>query len=573
MIRVRCAQKVTRNPIGRAAAEVLEHELHRRSAGSAPGGHDSKIVLDVEDGDDGGFEIAGSPDGGICVIGHTPAALFPGIGKFLRTGRWTRDSFEPSLWRGTSLPDKSVRGIYFATHFHNYYHEAPVEEITRYVQDLALWGCNALAVWFDMHHFRGIDDPAAREMIERLHGILRAANRVGIGGALIFIGNEGYDDSPAALRADWTAGHDGYHTEPGGHYHVEICPSRPGGMDYIRRTRREVLDAFADLDIRWVCIWPYDQGGCTCRDCAPWGANGFLRVAGVVAPMVKEVMPGAEVILSTWYFDHFTTGEWEGLARRIAAAPPSWLTCLLADDNGDEYPRYVLEHGVPGDAKLLNFPEISMYRMFPWGGYGANPLPRHIQSIWDSIGTQLSGGFPYSEGVYEDINKAICLQHYWSSQDAMQTVQEYATQYFGSDAAGALTEAVEGMERRHARNIARGHRCSAGAIDPSHDSPEVAAALECEDLSGAGECLAKVKAVENVLPDSARQDWRWRLLYLRAGIDAEIQRTGGRLNDGLEEMFQELVRFYHADRCDLAVAPPARQMLRRWCARDAEGRI
>ena len=47
---------------------------------------------------------------------------------------------------------EAVRGIYFATHFHNFYHDAPLEEVQRYVEDLGLWGFNVLAVWYDMRH-------------------------------------------------------------------------------------------------------------------------------------------------------------------------------------------------------------------------------------------------------------------------------------------------------------------------------------------------------------------------------------------------------------------------------------
>ncbi|HNZ97752.1 MAG TPA: glycosyltransferase family 2 protein, partial [Thermoanaerobaculia bacterium] len=50
---------------------------------------------------------------------------------------------------------------------------------------------------------------------------------------LIGLANEAYANSPVELRADWTAGHDGYHHPPGGHYHVEICPSRDGGAELI----------------------------------------------------------------------------------------------------------------------------------------------------------------------------------------------------------------------------------------------------------------------------------------------------------------------------------------------------
>ncbi len=562
MIHVQCTRAVLGDPMGAVAAKILESELAKRSTGAVP---TMDILLDLHAGAGDGFEIAGPPEGPIRIIGDKPAALFPGIGKFLRTSRWTRAGFEPSMWRGVSHPERDVRGIYFATHFHNFYHEAPIEEVERYVEQLALWGCNALSVWFDMAHFRSIDDPKARAMIARLHAILRAANRVGIGASMGFPVNEAYNSSPVELRADYSIGHDGYHTEPCAHYHLEICPSKPGGLDYLRRIRREMLEAFADLDVRWMGTGPWDSGGCTCHECAPWGVNGYLRTARELVPIVQEIMPSAEIILGTWYLDHFIAGEWDGFAREMRTNRPEWLRYILADDYGDKYPAHILEHGVPGGAKLLNFPEISMYRSFPWGGYGANPLPAHIQKIWDTIGSKLSGGTPYSEGLYEDINKAVCLQHYWCGQDATQTVREYAAQYFGADSADAVGDIVAGMESRHGLQVALPWGAPASAIDSPADSPDAAVVFGGPDLAGAGECLEKMRAVEQAMPDAARADWRWRVLMLRAGIEAEIQRTGGKMTDALDAMFRELVTIYHADRGAYAhVSPPSRKMLRHY---------
>jgi hypothetical protein len=67
-----------------------------------------------------------------------------------------------------------------------------------------------------MHHYRGLRDPAAAAMIHRLRLILEAAEAVGITPGLTLLANEAYADSPRKLRADWTAGHDGYHAPPGG---------------------------------------------------------------------------------------------------------------------------------------------------------------------------------------------------------------------------------------------------------------------------------------------------------------------------------------------------------------------
>ena len=52
--------------------------------------------------------------------------------------------------------------MYLATHFRNFYHRAPIQEVEAYIEDLALWGYNAITVWFDRHHYSSIHDPKPR---------------------------------------------------------------------------------------------------------------------------------------------------------------------------------------------------------------------------------------------------------------------------------------------------------------------------------------------------------------------------------------------------------------------------
>ena len=458
-----------------------------------------------------------------------------------------------------------MRAIYFASHFFNFYQCAPLEEIEQYVEELALWGCNALSVWFDMHHYQGIQDPAAQAMIARLHAILQAGNRVGMAASLTALANEGYADSPEALRAEWAGGQNGYHTGPQGHYHREICPSTPGGLEYILRTRREVIEAFSDLEIRYHWIWPYDQGGCTCAQCAPWGANGFLRTAAVLAPLINELAPAADIVLSTWYFDRFIDGEWANFDQAISANRPPWLSYLLADDCGDEFPPYILQHGVPGQAKLVNFPEISMYLCHPWGGFGANPLPMHLQAIWESMGERIAGGFPYSEGIFEDINKVINLQHYWGDRHALETVREYAGYEFTQQAAEEVTAVIAAFEQHHCRTTELDRETPAlreGLF--SADGGSTLAPYRCADLSGADERHASLQRIDALLPAQAAQAWRWRLLYLRAAIDAALLHTGGRCSDELDRYFEELLQIYHGEEAYWFVCPPSRRKLLRY---------
>ncbi|MHB9034889.1 MAG: beta-N-acetylhexosaminidase family protein, partial [Anaerolineae bacterium] len=117
---------------------------------------------------------------GIVVTGGSARGLLYGIGRLLREAVFAPGAFIPGAWRGASAPEMPLRGIYFATHFHNWYHEAPVDEIERYVEELALWGTNVVVVWFDQHHFNGLADPAAQAMVARLKAILNAARTIGL---------------------------------------------------------------------------------------------------------------------------------------------------------------------------------------------------------------------------------------------------------------------------------------------------------------------------------------------------------------------------------------------------------
>ena len=115
-----------------------------------------------------GYRIADGPGGTVRISGNDTRGLLFGVGKFLHTSTCGNQGFTPGSWRGASVPKMPVRGIYLASDFHNYYQVAPIEEVTRYVEDLSLWGVNSFFVWFGMEEFNGIDDPKAQAMIERL---------------------------------------------------------------------------------------------------------------------------------------------------------------------------------------------------------------------------------------------------------------------------------------------------------------------------------------------------------------------------------------------------------------------
>ncbi len=540
-----------------AAARLFNSELERHGAATLPTeGGGPALTLSLRPGlPPEGYVLRDGPEGSLDLAGADRRGLVYGVGRVLREGRFEGADWLPGTWRGTDHPALPVRGIYFATHFFNYYHVAPIEEIRRYVQELALWGINVVAVWFDMHHFRGIDDPAAQAMLDRLRAILQAARDVGLDTALTTIANEGYDDSPPELRADWTAGHNGYHHPPGGHYHRELCPSKPGAVELELRWAAERLDAFAPsacarTGIDYLWLWPYDQGGCTCPQCAPWGANGFLKIAEPLARQFKERNPRGKVLLSTWYFDHFIEGEWEAFDEALPHRP-EWADYLMVDDAVDLFPPYPRKHGAPGGLPMVGFPEISMFANWPWGGYGANPYPARLQRYWDEAGHLLSGGFPYSEGIYEDLNKVLCAGLYWDpARPVAETLHSYLAYEFGAEHADDLAVAARAME-----NALPHH------LDYRADPPRV----HITDMDEAALAWEIVSGVDAALPARVRAGWRWRVLYNRALVDAELAASAGVLTDACYAAAAELAHIYHAGREGIegSVAPPTREMVTR----------
>lgn len=511
------------------ASQILLRQIAKRCEASLMNGGGAgfkiELALDPQIGVEG-YRIASGPSGAVRILGGNERGLIYGVGKFLRMSRYDGDGFTPGAWRGASTPACPVRGIYFATHFNNFYEAAPMAEVQEYVDELALWGLNHLQVTFPRWHFAGFDDPAAKHALARLKEIMRGAKLAGINVTLLIAANDDFKSTPREFRRQPVPDPLGRR----GDFGVNLCPSQPEARALLLKDWRQLLDEFSNVGLDAVEFWPYDEGGCGCKDCWPWGARGYPSLCRDLSGIARENYPGIKVILSTWTFDTPPAGEWEGLERFIAK-DRSWVDYIQADSHED-FPRYPIECGVPGGLPLLNFPEISMWGQSPWGGYGANPLPARLQRLWNQTQKKLSGGFPYSEGIYEDLNKAICTQLYWDgNRPTAQTVREYVAFEFSPDVVEPVTRAITLLETNH---------------DRKKIGPE------------AREAFRLIEAAESKLTLQARMAWRWRIVYLRALIDRELFGTEGRLQgETLRRAFRELTRIYHAQQAhSMPIHPP-----------------
>ena len=388
-----------------------------------------------------------------------------------------------------------------------------------------------------MHHFNGFDDPEAVAFRARLRAILLAAKRIGMDVWLGVVGNEAYGNSPAEIRAAPGGGR-------GALFASDVCPSKPEGMQYILKVLGEEFDWAADLKPRSMWIWPYDSGGCGCAECQPWGSKGFMKCVREVGKLAREKMPGTKIFLSTWFIKG---SEWSGIKEQLAR-DKGLVDGIVSEPGPHGLAIAPEDHGLP----MIGFPEISMHGTFPWGGFGATPLTARARKKWDSVKKTHAGGFPYSEGIYEDLTKVVYSQLYWNDRPVEETVKEYIAFEFSPDVVEDVYGVVKTLEQNHHWRWWPGKL--EGVKLAMNWFPSRGAKPQADP--GAEEAYATMKRVDKLLPLHVRKAWRWRQLYLRALLDAELKANGGAPNDICNQAFAELIEIYHAQNAEPHVRPP-----------------
>lgn len=422
------------------------------------------------------------------IIGDTPSGVVAGIGRLMRMAEYEQGRLLLPKINIISNPVMPVRGVYFASHFGNFYEVAPLTEVNRYIEDMALWGANTLMVWFDQHQYKDFNDPAAKVMIDRLRHFGITAQRMGMKFGLTALGNEGYGGSPEEYRVKVL--------NPG-NYGVEMCPSIPEALDLIVKNQEEILKAFDKVDTVW--IWPYDQGGCWCDKCHPWGGNGFLKAAEKLAPMYKKHSPNIEIWLSTWKMDYFghMQGEIDGVINYIRNNKPTWLTGIITGQDEYATQKALLDRPNPERYPLASFPEISMYNMYPWGGFGATSLPAFNDKVQSLMRDFIVGGWVYSEGIFEDLSKFHWMSFYWDPNVRPDDVlKEYASYYLNPSVSDDFVKMAHILEKTHTRTN-----------------------WIVKTLEGADEAWRLAESIDSNIDDWSRNSWRWRLFKDRAAID------------------------------------------------------
>ena len=494
------------------------------------------------------YSIIEDGKGGALVTASDLCTVYAALGRFFMSGSFDfRGGFVPPTLPIEHEQKSSVRGMYLASHFYNFWHVAPMEDVMPFIEDLALWGCNTLMLCLAPQHYRSFKSPEAIEMADRLKKIFACAAEFGIAPALILFSNTGFLDRSEDIAAPWDMRGE-YITANYAELHKEICPNLPGGMEEIRRCHREFFELFSDVPVKYFAYWAYDEGGCTCDVCSRWSENGFIKVyEESVKPLLSEYFPDAKLILSTWHFDRHLRDEGKRLYEKISSGKYPWAEYVMAVYGDGQFMPLTAEHGAPGGRPVIDFPEISMWGGKPWGGYGANPLTMRLDNFFSSVGDVLDGGFPYSEGFWENINEFCCMSHYSGTHaDTADAVRDYVRFYFGISDTEPLLRAVELLEITLWRKV---ETMPDGRL---RVTPHFPAAVR--------EAYRLVTEADAVMTDAAKQDPRWRIIYLRAVIDYELYTHDFIPMNSVtaQKCFRELWALYHAYdiRIQPAVCPP-----------------
>jgi hypothetical protein len=428
-----------------------------------------------------GFEIHVGSDGRAVVAALDPRGLVNGVGRLLRESRFSGGRWlMPEPGTITSVPRNPLRPTYFATHIGNWYCHASDDELRQYIDDLALWGYNALVTWFDFHHYRNFEDGAfIWDRLSRLDTLAREAGMKIGRNALV---NESFDgQAPLELRASGRPEGTGWETD--------LCPSKPAARKIILENRRAFLERTRQTtSLDWLCLWPYDQGGCNCEQCTPWPKT-YLELGREIAELTDKILPGTEIQISAWWIGAYASGEDKSFFHQLHKRE-GWFRTIVTGTV--ELRRWLdFNRRVPDCYQLLLFPEISMFDDVPWGSRGANPAPRRFAAEMAAVGQYIAGAMPYSEGRYEDINKALWAQLTWDpSRDVAEIVEEYCRYEFGPDVAEAATRLVFAVEEG------------------------------TKDFSTASQRLAAADWLQARVETWGREGWRWEMLRARTVIDA-----------------------------------------------------
>ncbi len=344
------------------------------------------------------------------------------------------DFFQLGQQRETTMTRQPFRfrECYCPAHFGNSYEAMWPGEMAEYLAEMKHWGFNRYADWITT---TDVCNPyaseaywdLAMEQLDRKKRAFRAAQELGFDLNLVVTLNHVYLDQ---LRPERAAEKDPRI------FGQLVCPSRPGVRQLILDNFERWFADFAGAGIRLDAFtaFAYDYGGCACSRCRPWILT-FARLLKEIHSIAEKHHPGIEPWVCSWWWtpeEHALFNQW------AAEEAPGWLKAMtLHIEYGQTRFKDV---PVPEGCRKLAFVHIGYSDNAAvrdlYAKWGAVTAPTRLPRTLDEIAAQGAQGFQaYSEGVFDDVNKAL-VAGLGSGKfgDAGEVLRAYAQRYFNARA-------------------------------------------------------------------------------------------------------------------------------------------
>ena len=294
--------------------------------------------------------------------------------------------------------------LYAPGHFGNSYEVLGHNEMRSVLAEAAAWGFNRYGDWFDMDDCR---DPFASGHHQWLGDALWDCKKIHYGSAQVLgLSTRSVFDAEPRLRRSVPAGPSGHPGRPRVRA-VDLSVESEGPEIILKNCDRLFADlARAGVRLTSLNAGPYDFGGCRCKQCDPWILT-FAKLTHEIHVIASKHHPQIKMDMIGWWWsaeEHRLFAEW---ADRQA---PGWIGHMYL--HLPYGATRIAEVPLPKGCRRGAFVHISYAEQAsPRDMYGhLGPIvaaERLQQTVKDLKAQGVTGIMAYSEGVFEDVNKAI----------------------------------------------------------------------------------------------------------------------------------------------------------------------
>jgi hypothetical protein len=330
----------------------------------------------------------------------------------------------------------AVRELYAPAHFGNSYEVMGELEMRDVLNEAVYWGYNRYGDWFDMDN---CTDPFSDVQHYKLGHALwdkkttnfRTAQSLGLDCDFIITPNHVYlDQCTPELLAE----------KKGRIFGELICPSIPTAHDIILQNYKNIFQDLqqSGVHLKSISFCPYDYGGCACKACDPWILT-FAKLSHEISFIAAQYHPGIETHMIGWWWK---AEEHEMFAKWVDEFAPGWVKSIYMHIPYRE--TDVSQAILPQKCERRAFVHIGYAQVSkndPIDKYGhlgpviaAARLEKTVENLFVH---NVTGYMAYSEGVYEDVNRAI-LAGLSSGQylNSDKVIGNYVRRYFDAGNSG-----------------------------------------------------------------------------------------------------------------------------------------